>query len=162
MESTSNYQEQYEIYEAFKLFDKDGDGKITREELGSVLGSLHQNLSVEELQDMIDEVDSDKNGTIEFPEFFNLVVKKMKETEANPDDLREAFNVFDRDQNGYISADELGHVMICLGEALTAEELELMIKEVDLDGDGQVNYEEFVKIIFDGNFWLNNICAFMM
>ncbi|PIA45097.1 hypothetical protein AQUCO_01700557v1 [Aquilegia coerulea] len=135
-----------EFEEAFHLFDKDGDGCITIDELATVIRSLDQNPTEEELLDMINEVDVDGNGTIEFEEFLNLMAKKMKETDAD-EELKEAFKVFDKDQNGYISATELRHVMINLGEKLTDEEVEQMIKEADLDGDGQVNYEEFVRMM---------------
>ena len=57
------------------------------------------------------------------------------------EELREAFRVFDKDENGYISAAELHHVMTNLGEKLTEEEVDEMIREADIDGDGQVNYE---------------------
>ncbi|KAE8677656.1 Calmodulin-2 [Hibiscus syriacus] len=67
-----------EFKEAFYLFDKDGDGCITVEELATVIRSLDQNPTEEELQDMIREVDADENGTIEFAEFLNLMAKKMK------------------------------------------------------------------------------------
>ncbi|KAJ4969541.1 hypothetical protein NE237_016242 [Protea cynaroides] len=135
-----------EFQEAFCLFDKDGDGCITIEELATVIRSLDQNPTEEELQDMISEVDVDGNGTIEFGEFLSLMARKMKETDAE-EELKEAFKVFDKDQNGYISATELRHVMINLGEKLTDEEVDQMIKEADLDGDGQVNYEEFVRMM---------------
>ncbi|KAG0464276.1 hypothetical protein HPP92_019916 [Vanilla planifolia] len=135
-----------EFREAFCLFDKDGDGRITVEELATVIGSLGHNPSQEELQDMIDEVDFNRNGTIEFGEFLSLMARKMKETDAE-EELREAFKVFDKDQNGYISANELRNVMMNLGEKLTDEEVDLMIKEADMDGDGQVNYEEFVRMM---------------
>ena len=58
---------------------------------------------------------------------------------------QEAFKVFDKDGNGFISAAELRHVMTNLGEKLTEDEVDEMIKEADFDGDGQVNYDEFVK-----------------
>ncbi|OVA09882.1 EF-hand domain [Macleaya cordata] len=135
-----------EFQEAFCLFDKDGDGCITIEELATVIRSLDQNPTEEELQEMISEVDVNGNGTIEFVEFLNLMARKMKEADAE-DELKEAFKVFDKDQNGYISANELRHVMINLGEKLTDEEVEQMIKEADLDGDGQVNYDEFVRMM---------------
>ena len=59
----------------------------------------------------------------------------------------DAFRVFDKDGNGYISAAELRHVMTNLGEKLTDEEVDEMIREADIDGDGQVNYEEFVTMM---------------
>ena len=61
--------------------------------------------------------------------------------------LIEAFKVFDRDGNGFISAAELRHVMTNLGEKLTDEEVDEMIREADVDGDGQINYEELVKMM---------------
>ncbi|PHT38976.1 Calmodulin-3 [Capsicum baccatum] len=135
-----------EFQEAFNLFDKDGDGCISVEELATVIRSLDQNPTEEELQEMINEVDVDGNGTIEFTEFLNLMAKKIKEIDGE-EELKEAFKVFDKDQNGYISATELRHVMINLGEKLTDEEVEQMIREADLDGDGQVNFDEFVKMM---------------
>ncbi|CAN6937538.1 unnamed protein product [Brassica oleracea] len=161
-----------EFKEAFSLFDKDGDGSsllillslsrcsdrcfiiwlmmftccITTKELGTVMRSLGQNPTEAELQDMINEVDADGNGTIDFPEFLNLMAKKMKDTDSE-EELKEAFRVFDKDQNGFISAAELRHVMTNLGEKLTDEEVDEMVREADVDGDGQINYEEFVKIM---------------
>uniref|UniRef100_A0A4W4GXA8 Calmodulin n=1 Tax=Electrophorus electricus TaxID=8005 RepID=A0A4W4GXA8_ELEEL len=129
-----------EFKEAFSLFDKDGDGTITTKELGTVMRSLGQNPTEAELQDMINEVDADGNGTIDFPEFLTMMAKKMKDTDSE-EEIREAFRVFDKDGNGYISAAELRHVMTNLGEKLTDEEVDEMIREADIDGDGQVNYE---------------------
>jgi calmodulin len=113
--------------------DKDGDGQITTKELGTVMRSLGQNPSESELQDMINEVDADNNGTIDFPEFLTMMARKMK--------IREAFKVFDRDNNGFISAAELRHVMTSIGEKLTDDEVDEMIREADQDGDGRIDCE---------------------
>merc|ERR1712164_62009 len=91
-------------------------------------------------------VDADGNGTIDFPEFLSLMARKMKDTDTE-EELIEAFKVFDRDGNGFISAAELRHLMTNLGEKLTDEEVDEMIREADVDGDGQINYEEFVKMM---------------
>ena len=75
-----------------------------------------------------------------------MMARKMKDTDSE-EEILEAFKVFDKDGNGFISAAELRHVMTNLGEKLTEEEVEEMIKEADFDGDGQVNYDEFVKMM---------------
>jgi len=135
-----------EFKEAFSLFDKDGDGQITTKELGTVMRSLGQNPSESELQDMINEVDADNNGTIDFPEFLTMMARKMKDTDSE-EEIREAFKVFDRDNNGFISAAELRHVMTSIGEKLTDEEVDEMIREADQDGDGRIDYNEFVQLM---------------
>ncbi len=68
------------------------------------------------------------------------MARKIQDTDTE-EEIREAFKVFDKDNNGFISAAELRHVMTNLGEKLTEEEVEEMIREADVDGDGQINYE---------------------
>ena len=101
------------------------------------------------------------NGTIDFPEFLTMMARKMKDTDSE-EEIREAFRVFDKDGNGFISAAELRHVMTNLGEKLTDEEVDEMIREADIDGDGQVNYEGKCFLIpsldFRGRFFLSPSC----
>ncbi|XP_032280972.1 calmodulin-1-like [Phoca vitulina] len=139
-------EEQIAAFKAFSPFDKDGDGTITTKELGTVMRSLSQNPTEPEWQDLINEVDAHGNGTIDFPEFLTMMARKMKDRDSE-EEIREAFQVFDKDGNGHISAAELRHVMTNLGEKLTDEEVDEMIREADIDGDGQVNYEEFVQMM---------------
>ncbi|CAD5187760.1 calmodulin-like protein 8 isoform X2 [Musa acuminata AAA Group] len=136
-----------EFYATFCLFDKNGDGCITFEELSTVIKSLGLKPNEGEVHKMISEIDANGNGTIEFQEFLNLMASKLNKGIDSEDELKEAFKVFDKDQNGFISATELRNVMISLGEKLTDEEVAQMIREADLDGDGQVNFEEFVKMM---------------
>nr|GMC78527.1 calmodulin-like protein 11 [Ipomoea batatas] len=126
-----------------ELFDM--EGVITLEELATIIQSLNVHPTKEEIQEMIREVDVNGDGSIDFQEFLNVMVRKIKESVS--EELKEAFKVFDRDQDGFISAKELRNVMMNLGERLTEEEAKQMIKEADVDGDGLVSYEEFVRMM---------------
>ena len=137
-----------EFKEAFNLFDRDKDGFITTRELGEIMKNLGQTPTEAELQDMINEVDIDGNGIIDFKEFLGIMVRKLRDSDTE-EELIEAFKIFDKDGNGLISSDELLHVMITLGENTNMEEIEDLIKEVDLDEDGMINYEEFVRLILN-------------
>jgi len=139
-----------EFREAFKLFDRDGDGRVTSVELGTVMRSLGQNPTEAELRDMVQEADEDGNGYIDFEEFLAMMARKIKEVDS-VDELREAFRIFDRDGDGFISAEELRHVMTTLGEQLTNEEVNEMIREADKDGNGIIDFNEFVDMMTGGS-----------
>uniref|UniRef100_A0A8C5QDG5 EF-hand domain-containing protein n=1 Tax=Leptobrachium leishanense TaxID=445787 RepID=A0A8C5QDG5_9ANUR len=134
-----------EFKEAFSQFDKDSDGAFTIDELGTVMRSLGQNPTEAELQDMMKETDLDGSGIIDFPEFLTMMAKKMKDTDSEYQN-REDFRNFDKDGDGYLSAAELHHVMTSLGEKQTDEEVDEMTRQADIDGDGLVNYDEFVQM----------------
>ncbi|XP_074656027.1 neo-calmodulin-like isoform X4 [Tubulanus polymorphus] len=142
-------KERKEFKEAFTLFDKDGDGKITTYELASVMHFLGSKPSQEQIEVMIDQVDTDGNGTVEFEEFLRMMsnnpIKTLPKTED--EEMREAFKVFDRDNDGFIDAQELRFTMNNLGQPLSDEDVKAMIKEADIDGDGRINYEEFIKMM---------------
>ncbi len=172
-----------------------------------------QNLTLEELADMVNEVDEDGNGEVDFAEFLFLMSKKKKEAEMNDLDIIEAFRIFDKvracvraishavsceiecallryrmcslrcrmclshlgvcvcvcvcvcwcllidpralgpylpadqDGDGSISSAELRLVMHNLGEELTDEEVDAIIREADIDGDGEIDYLEFTKMM---------------
>ncbi len=97
--------------------------------------SLGQSPTDAALRQMIEEVDADGSGTIDFAEFLTLMARKMKTQDARSE-IMEAFKVFDIDGSGKISASELRSIMADLGEKLTDQEVDEMIKEADKDGDG--------------------------
>jgi len=105
-------------------------GSICAKDLGTVMRSLGQNPTAAELQDMIHEVDADGNGVIDFPEFLSLQARKMKDTDSE-EELIDAFKVFDRDGSGFINAAELRHIMSNLGEKITDEEMDEMIRNAE-------------------------------
>mmetsp|Transcript_44859 Transcript_44859/g.71619 ORF Transcript_44859/g.71619 Transcript_44859/m.71619 type:complete len:205 (+) Transcript_44859:71-685(+) len=135
-----------EFKEAFRLFDKDGSGTISNDELGTVMRSLGQNPSDQELTDLVEEVDIDGNGEIDFQEFLLMMAKKMNAVDSEQE-IREAFKVFDKEGTGSISSAYLRHIMTTMGDRLSDDEVDEMIQEADIDGDGDIDYDEFVKML---------------
>merc|ERR1711910_33993 len=135
-----------EFKEAFDEFDTDKSGTISPEELLGVLRAMGQNPTEDELLNLVLEVDIDGNGTIEFEGFLTMMKKKASEADEEAD-LREAFKIFDRDKDGYISMKELKKVCSMLGTMLTKEELDEFMAEADKDGNGKLDYDEFVKML---------------
>ena len=135
-----------EFKEAFSMFDKNKDGTITAKELLKVMRSLGQNPTEAELQNMINDVDIDGSGNIDFKEFLIMMARKMKDNNEE-EEMVEAFKVFDKDGNGLISAAELRHVLTNLGAKLTDDDVDEIIRKADINGDGKVNYQEFVTMM---------------
>jgi Ca2+-binding EF-hand superfamily protein len=137
-------EEVEKLWEGFQVFDADGSGVISVEELGHVMRSLGQSPNETELRDMIKEVDVDLSGSIDFEEFKALIVSKQGDRKSR---LKLAFSVFDEDGSGQITANELRSVMSQFG--LTDKELDEIVKEVDHDGDASIDFEEFCKLVPD-------------
>jgi calmodulin len=133
-----------EFKEAFETYDKNKDGTITVKDLAYVIRSLNQKPSEIILNEVITEWDKDKVENINFEEFVSLMKKGTDEVDFEKE-LIDAFRVFDREGSGVISTQELRLIMTSLGEKLTEDEIDAMIYEADIDGDGYINYHDFVK-----------------
>ena len=133
-----------EYEEAFALFDKDGNGSIEAKELAAVLTALGQSPSDEDIAKMIAEVDADANGTLEFPEFLQMMTSRMN-TKNNDEEIQEAFKVFDLDGSGFITATTLGKAMKSLNEKFEPAELDQLVKITGTDG--KVSYNQFKNMM---------------
>jgi len=139
-------EQKQEIREAFDLFDTDGSGTIDAKELKVAMRALGFEPKKEEIKKMIADIDKDGSGTIDFDEFLQMMTAKMSEKDSREEILK-AFRLFDDDETGKISFKNLKRVAKELGENMTDEELQEMIDEADRDGDGEINEEEFLRIM---------------
>mmetsp|Transcript_35631 Transcript_35631/g.63662 ORF Transcript_35631/g.63662 Transcript_35631/m.63662 type:complete len:187 (-) Transcript_35631:346-906(-) len=137
-------QQLRDFKETFALFDKDGDGTVTVHELGTVMRTLGQTPTQDELKDMIKEVDHDRSGSIDFEEFVKLMCMRVAGIEA---DVKYAFDTFDVKKDGKITAEGLHAAFQSLHETISMEDCIKMIQTVDTGGQGYVNYDQFRKML---------------
>ena len=133
-----------ELRESFSRFDQNGDGSISREELKIIMKDLGQNLSDRELNRMIEEVDKNNSGTIEFPEFLAMIKGKIQAVDISKE-IEEAFRLFDTKNDGHVNVSELRHAMKLFGTNLSDEQVEEMIQKADHHKTGAIDYKEFIK-----------------
>ncbi|XP_044536372.1 caltractin-like [Gracilinanus agilis] len=134
------------IREAFDLFDEDGTRTISVKDLQISMRPLGFKPDPEEINKLKFELDKEGTGKIHFNDFFTLMTKKMAERNAE-EEIQKAFNFFDDDNTGKISLKNLKRVASQLGENVSEEELQEMIDHADLDGDGEVDPQEFLSVI---------------
>ena len=150
MKSTAEKKQEEKMQilkEAFELFDKNADGEITSDELSKFFECIGDKLNKGDIQDMINEVDIEGNGSITFEGFKGLIERKFRDEDIE-EELIETFKKFDQDNNGLIGAEDVFNVLQSFGQDVTVNEAEEMVKNCDLDGDGFINYQEFVKMLF--------------
>ena len=133
-----------ELKEAFSLFDQDGSGSIEKEELGAVMRSLGQNPTEAELDDMMNEVDTDGSGEMDFKEFLQLMGGRMQSS-YSADEITEAFRVFDRTDCGSIPVDDLRYIIEARGDYLGEEVREELIRECHPTRNGLIIYSELIQ-----------------
>ena len=122
--------------------------------------AMGQNPTEDELNNMVMEVDLDGNGTIEFPEFLEMMKQKASTVDQEGELRfifqtvliifllhREAFRIFDRNKDGFISVKELKKVTTMLGASLTKEELEEFMKEADVVTKRKEKHEKFSSFL---------------
>nr|ACS36542.1 troponin C isoform 2b'' [Homarus americanus] len=142
------------LQKAFDSFDTDSKGFISKgfitpETVGVILRMMGVKISEKNLQEVIAETDEDGSGELEFEEFVELAAKFLieEDEEALKAELREAFRVYDKGGNGYITTDVLKEILRELDNRLTEEDLDSIIEEVDEDGSGTLDFDEFMDMM---------------
>ncbi|BAT96153.1 calcium-dependent protein kinase 1 [Vigna umbellata] len=135
------------LKEMFKMIDADNSGQITFEELKAGLKRVGANLNESEIYDLMQAADIDNSGTIDYGEFLAATLHRNKI--EREDNLFAAFSYFDKDGSGYITQEELQQA--CDEFGIKDVRLEEIIKEIDEDNDGRIDYNEFVAMMQKGN-----------
>ncbi|GFO23849.1 calmodulin [Plakobranchus ocellatus] len=131
--------------------DTNNDGRISVTELMKAQQALGCNPTLEETREMIKEVDSDNSGFIELDEFITLMSERYGALEYQNYIVTEAFQYFDRDKKGYLNKDQLYSYLTKCGEVLTEREFNDVIKDIDTDGDGRIDIQEFAALLTKKN-----------
>lgn len=151
--TTRLVMDQAELDRVFQMFDHNGDGRISKKELNDSLENLGIYIPDVELTQMIERIDVNGDGCVDIDEF-GALYKSIMEEKDEEEDMKEAFNVFDQNGDGFITFDELKSVLGSLGlkQGRTVEDCKRMIMKVDVDGDGMVDYKEFKQMMKGGGF----------
>ncbi|XP_053129275.1 uncharacterized protein LOC128335291 [Hemicordylus capensis] len=135
-----------QMRDAFDLLDADGTGTIDVKDLKVSIRALGFEPSKDELRKIMLNVDKEGSGKIGFDAFYSVMTHKMSELDPK-DEILKAFKLFEDHKSGKISFSDLKRIAMEIGESLTDEELQEMIDEADVDGDGEVNEQEFLRIM---------------
>ncbi|CUV04981.1 unnamed protein product [Cryptosporidium hominis] len=138
-------QQKMEIKEAFELFDGDSIGYIDIKEVKVAMRALGFDPKKEELKKILSNVELN-NGMVSYNDFYDLVETKILQRDPK-EEIIKAFKLFDDDETGKITFKNLKRVAKELGENISDEEIQEMIDEADRDGDGEINQEEFIRIM---------------
>ncbi|CAH2055210.1 unnamed protein product [Thlaspi arvense] len=132
------------ISDIFEKFDKNKDGKISREEFHDAIHALSPSIPSEKLVEMFNQLDTNGDGEVDAAEFASCMDQTARSSGGDVEkELKDAFKLYDINCDGKISANELHVVMTRLGEKCTLERCVEMVRAVDVDGDGYISFDEF-------------------
>ena len=130
----------------FRLLDVVGDGMITTNDARLALKRMGESATDKELTDVISAFDSFGKGLVSFQQFVDIA-NQLRSSVITEQEIIEAFKIFDRDGSGGVDASELMQVMTSIGDRMTQEEAESMIRQADSEGTGSVDYASFARIV---------------
>ncbi|KAL1203796.1 Disease resistance protein RML1A [Cardamine amara subsp. amara] len=150
------------LKEQFRSLDEDQSGFISVPELRYAMESIGEKITDDEVKEMIREVDLDGDGRLNYDEFAKVMMAKMSDEERArakkfatdvklskeaEEAMRDLFMFGDLDKNGFITEAEFRYVMTRNGGKITDDEVKNAIQGADVDGDGRLNFDEFVKVM---------------
>ncbi|XP_018319042.1 troponin C-like [Agrilus planipennis] len=137
------------LRKAFQMFDPSNTGSIETAKISTILNSMGQVFDHKELSEMIKENDPESSGRVDFEGFSMIATRFLEEddAESTQQELKEAFRLYDKEGNGYITTATLKEILAALDDKLTGRELDGIIAEIDTDGSGTVDFDEFMEMM---------------
>ena len=137
-----------EYKEAFDMFDKDGSGTISANDITKIMKNFGYPISRKEVEGMVAEMDTSGSGELDFEEFVTLMEKQTQYIdESDEDQVLKAFKSFDKDHDGKITNHEFRYLLTQMGNKFSEDELNQLFEECNLDINGTLVYQDFI------NFW---------
>jgi len=138
-----------ELTDAWNLFTRGAD-EIPSKQIGYILRILGQNPTEDDIVEMVMKADCDWEGTMNKDDFLSVAKEILRNSCNQLDDVKAAFRVFDYDNDGSISKEELREAMVNLGQRCTEEEFAVMFAEADKNKNGRIDFDEFVDMMLPG------------
>merc|ERR1712071_265075 len=127
------------LKKAFAMFDQGKTGFIETNRVAAILNTMGQQFDTGELQIMIEEADKENTGKLNFQSFFDTAANFLEDDEAMQNELKEAFRLYDKAGDGYITTAVLREILAALDDKLTSDDLDGIIEEIDEDGSGTID-----------------------
>jgi len=137
------------LKKAFAMFDQGKTGFIETNRVAAILNTMGQQFDTGELCIMIEEADKQNTGKLNFQSFFEIASNFLEEEddEAMQNELKEAFRLYDKAGDGYITTAVLREILAALDDKLTPDDLDGIIEEIDEDGSGTIDFDEFMEMM---------------
>ncbi|XP_061939585.1 troponin C-like isoform X2 [Apis cerana] len=133
---------------AFSMFDSTKSGRIEKEKVRTILNTLGHTFDDHELEVLLKQEDEEGSGKLNFDSFYRVACHFQEEDdEALQKELKEAFRLYDKEGNGYIPTSSLREILAALDDQITPDQMDGMIAEIDTDGSGTVDFDEFMEMM---------------
>ena len=133
-----------EYKKVFESYSKGQEGNVNKQELANIFKAINIDASDEEIKEIIKKMDLEDKKEINYDEFLTIINQREKDVDEEEEVLK-AFKVFDKEGNGLININELKNIMLSMGNNWSENEINEMFAEADIDMDGYLNYEDFVR-----------------
>ncbi|XP_046336686.1 calmodulin-like isoform X2 [Haliotis rufescens] len=133
------------VPDVFKMFDSDGDGYIPANEIGTPIRALGHVITNTELTALMRSVQVEKRGKVDL-KTFQRMADSIQPSDTNRQ-LKEAFEVIDREGSGNVNATELRHLLTTLGDRMTDDEFNVLLQELDIDKTGNITCSDFIYLM---------------